>query len=40
LRAFAKKVLRKIVGPKKEEVTAEYRKFCNKEFNMGYSNWG
>jgi hypothetical protein len=35
---FAKKMLRKIVGPKKQEVTAGYRKF-NKEFSIWYSNF-
>jgi hypothetical protein len=43
LRMFQNRVLRRIFGPKRVEVTREWRKLCNKELNDLYSspniNW-
>ena len=36
LRVFQNKVLKKIFGPKKEEVTGEWRKIYNEELNELY----
>jgi hypothetical protein len=33
LRVFANRVLRRILGPKREEVTGEWRKLHNEELN-------
>jgi hypothetical protein len=38
LRAFDYRVLRRIFGPKLDEVTGEWRKLSNKEFNDLYSS--
>jgi hypothetical protein len=43
LRAFENKVLRKIFGPKRDEVSRQWRKLHNEEDLMGWScstNWG
>jgi hypothetical protein len=36
LKAFANRVLRRICGPKRDEVTGEWRKLHNKELNDLY----
>jgi hypothetical protein len=36
LRVFENRVLRKIFGPKREQVTREWRKLCNEELNDLY----
>jgi len=33
LRVFENRMLRRIFGPKKDEVTREWRKLCNEEVN-------
>jgi len=38
LRAFENSVLRRIFGPKRDEVTGEWRKLHNEEFNDLYSS--
>jgi hypothetical protein len=38
LRVFGKRVLRKIFGPKRDEVTEEWRKLHNEELNGLYSS--
>jgi hypothetical protein len=38
LRVFEKRVLRRIFGPKRDEVTGEWRKLHNKELNDLYSS--
>ena len=38
LRVFENRVLRKICGPKKEDVTGEWRKLHNEELNDLYSS--
>ena len=38
LRVFENRVLRKIFGPKRDEVTGEWRKLHNKELNDLYSS--
>jgi hypothetical protein len=38
LRVFEKRVLRRIFGPKRDEVTGEWRKLHNKEFHDLYSS--
>jgi hypothetical protein len=38
LRVFENSVLRRILGPKKEEVTGEWRKLHNEELNDLYSS--
>jgi hypothetical protein len=38
LRVFENKVLRKIFGPKRDEVRAEWRKIYNEELNDLYSS--
>jgi hypothetical protein len=38
LRAFENKVLRRIFGPKRDEVTGEWRKLHNKELHVFYSS--
>ena len=38
LRVFEKRVLRRIFGPKREELTGEWRKLHNEEFNDSYSS--
>jgi len=38
LRMFEKRVLRRIFGPKRDEVTGEWRKLHNKELNDLYSS--
>jgi hypothetical protein len=38
LRVFENRVLRKIFGPKRHEVTREWRKLHNEEFNHMYSS--
>jgi len=38
LRAFEKRVLRRIFGPKRDEVTGEWRKLHNEELNNLYSS--
>jgi hypothetical protein len=38
LRAFKKKVLRRIFGPKRDEVTGEWRRLHNKELYALYSS--
>ena len=38
LRAFENKVLRRIFGPKRDEVTEVWRKLCNEELNAMYSS--
>jgi hypothetical protein len=37
LRVFENRVLRRIIGPKKDEVTGEWRKLHNEELNGLYS---
>jgi hypothetical protein len=37
LRVFENRVLRRIFGPKRDEVTGEWRKLCNEELNGLYS---
>jgi hypothetical protein len=36
LRVFENRVLRRIFGPKRDEVTGEWRKLHNEEFNYLY----
>jgi hypothetical protein len=38
LREFENRVLRRIFGPKKDEVTGEWRKLHNEELNILYSS--
>ena len=38
LRVFEKRVLKRIFGPKRNEVTGEWRKLCNEERNDLYSS--
>jgi hypothetical protein len=38
LRVFERRVLRRIFGPKRDEVTGEWRKLHNKEFHYLYSS--
>jgi hypothetical protein len=38
LRAFENKVLRRILGPKRDEVTGEWRKLHNEELHNLYSS--
>jgi hypothetical protein len=38
LRVFENKVLRRIFGPKRDEVTGEWRRLHNKELNALYSS--
>jgi len=38
LRVFENKVLRRIFGPKRDELTGEWLKLHNKEFNDLYSS--
>jgi len=38
MRVFENRVLRRIFGPKMDEVTGEWRKLHNKEFNDPYSS--
>jgi hypothetical protein len=38
LRVFENRVLRRIFGPKRGEVTGEWRKLHNKEFHISYSS--
>jgi hypothetical protein len=38
LRVFEKRVLRRISGPKRDEVTVEWRKLHNKELHILYSS--
>jgi hypothetical protein len=38
LRVFENRVLRRIFGPKREEVTGEWRKFHNEELRDLYSS--
>jgi len=38
LRVFENRVLRRIFGPKKDEVTGEWRKLYNEEFNDLHSS--
>jgi hypothetical protein len=38
LRVFENRVLRKIFGPKRDEVTGEWRKLHNEELNYLYSS--
>jgi hypothetical protein len=38
LRVFENRVLRKIFGPKRDEVKAEWRKLCSKELIDLYSS--
>jgi hypothetical protein len=38
LRVFVNKVLRRIFGPKRDEVTGEWRRLHNKELNALYSS--
>jgi hypothetical protein len=37
LRVFENKVLRRIFGPKRDEMTGEWRKLCNEELHDLYS---
>jgi hypothetical protein len=37
LRVFENRVLRRIFGPKRDEVTGKWRKLCNEELNNLYS---
>jgi hypothetical protein len=37
MRVFENRVLRRIFGPKRDEVTGEWRKLCNEELNGLYS---
>jgi hypothetical protein len=38
LRVFENRVLRRILGPKRDEVTGEWRKLHNEELNEMYSS--
>jgi hypothetical protein len=38
LRVFENRVLRRIFGPKRDEVTGEWRKLHNEEFNDQFSS--
>jgi hypothetical protein len=38
LRAFDSRVLRRILGPKRDELTREWRKLHNEELNVLYSS--
>jgi hypothetical protein len=38
LRGFENRVLRRIFGPKRDEVTGEWRKLHNEELNILYSS--
>jgi hypothetical protein len=38
LRVFEKRVLRRIFGPKRDEVTGEWKKLHNEEFHILYSS--
>jgi hypothetical protein len=38
LRVFENRVLRTIFGPRRDEVTGEWRKLHNEEFNVMYSS--
>jgi hypothetical protein len=38
LRVFENRVLRRIFGPKRDEVTGEWRRLCNKELHDLYSS--
>jgi len=38
LRVFESRVLRRILGPKRDEVTGEWRKLCSEELNDLYSS--
>jgi hypothetical protein len=38
LRVFGNRVLRRIFGPKRDEVTGEWRKFHNEELHILYSS--
>jgi len=38
LKVFEKRVLRRIFGPKRDDVTGEWRKLHNEEFNDLYSS--
>jgi hypothetical protein len=38
LRVFKNRVLRRIFGPKRDEVKGEWRRLCNKELNDLYSS--
>jgi hypothetical protein len=38
LRVFENRVLREIFGPKRDEVTGEWRKFHNRELHILYSS--
>jgi hypothetical protein len=38
LRVFETRVLRKIFGPKRDEVTEEWRRLCNEELHNLYSS--
>jgi len=38
LRLYVNRVLRRIFGPKRDEITWEWRKLHNKEFNELYSS--
>jgi hypothetical protein len=38
LRVFEKRVLKRIFGPKRDEVTGEWRKLHNEELNNLYSS--
>jgi hypothetical protein len=40
LRVFENRVLRRIFGPKRDEVTGEWRKLHNEELNNLYSSLG
>jgi len=39
LRVFENRVLRRIFGPKRDEVTGEWRKLHNEELNVLYSSY-
>jgi hypothetical protein len=39
LRVFENRVLRRIIGPKRDEVTGEWRKLHNEELRNLYSYW-
>ena len=38
LRVFENKVLRRIFGPRRDEVTGDWRRFHNEEINVLYSS--
>jgi hypothetical protein len=38
LRVFENRVLRRIFGPKRDEITGEWRKLINKKLNDWYSS--